>query len=242
MKSDLFCDLTINIKAAQLFGLNSAAYLALLLKIYNKACYKDKLVEKDYFKVDRKYITNVLGLLQEEQLVCDHNLMKLAILKKHPDDPDIVSIDINMYLSLLASDDVKLFDEVRKQMKINKPKGVKQSQRQSLINNLKDSITCSNYELLTALRDWVEGVYARPNGFLSKSAIQIFQDTLNKYTQGDLDLALRIVKIATVQGYRDCTWAIHVYEKDNKMKANNIGVRVTEQAAADAADISDIVF
>ena len=67
-------------------------------------------------------------------------------------------------------------------MKVQKPKGTKESQRQQYINMLKNSIECSNYELLTALRDWVDGVYARPNGFLSKSAIKIFQDTLNSYT------------------------------------------------------------
>ena len=147
-------------------------------------------------------------------------------------------------LSLLCSEDVKLYEDVKKQMKVQKPKGTKESQRQQYINMLKNSIECSNYELLTALRDWVDGVYARPNGFLSKSSIKIFQDTLNSYTQGDLDLALRVVQIATVQGYRDCQWAINMLQdsEKRKQKQNNTQIRVTEQQVATKKDLSDIVF
>ena len=94
------------------------------------------------------------------------------------------------------------------------------------------------------MRDWVDGVYARPNGFLSKSSIKIFQDTLNSYTQGDLDLALRVVQIATVQGYRDCQWAINMLQdsEKRKQKQNNTQIRVTEQQVATKKDLSDIVF
>ena len=110
---------------------------------------------------------NMLG--EEEQLICDHNLMMLSILKKSPEDPNKIKLDLNLYLSTIASEDVKLIEDVRKQMKVLHPKNVKQSQRQIQINTLKNCIECSNYELLTALRDWVDGVYARPNGFLSKT-------------------------------------------------------------------------
>lgn len=247
MISDIFYDLNINLKSIQLLGLNGAAYMSVLLTIYSKATNKGKLIDNDYFKVDRKYISNTIGLLQEEQLICDLNLIKLGIMKKHAEDPDIVKIDVNLYLSLISSDDIKLIENVRKEMNIKKPKGIKQSQRQATINALKESIVCSNYELLTALRGWVDSIYANPNGFLSKSAITTFQDTLNNYTKGDLDLALRIVQIASIQGYKDCSWAINVYEKDAKMKnksnfRNNISVRVTEQEAASDADMSEVVF
>lgn len=236
--------ISVNYKTIQIFGLPTAVYLTELINIYKKATRKNKLGEDDYFKVDRKYINNVLCLTPEEQIVCDLNLIKTAILKKSNDNPDILKLDIKLYLSLLTADDFKLYEDVKKQMKVQKPKGTKESQRQQYINALKNSIECSNYELLTALRDWVDGVYARPNGFLSKSAIKIFQDTLNNYTQGDLDVALRIVQIATVQGYRECEWAINMFEDSEKRKrkqANN-QVRVTEQKVATKKDLSDVVF
>lgn len=236
--------ISVNYRTIQIFGLPTAVYLTELINIYKKATRKNKLVEDGYFKVDRKYVNNVLCLTPEEQIICDLNLIKTSVLKKSSDNPDILKIDIKLYLSLLCSEDMKLYDDVKKQMKVQKPKGTKESQRQQYINVLKNSIECSNYELLTALRGWVEGVYARPNGFLSKSSIKIFQDTLNSYTKGDLDLALRVVQIATVQGYRDCQWAINMLEdsEKRKKKQNNSQIRVTEQEVADKKQLSDIVF
>ena len=236
--------ISVNYRTIQIFGLPTAVYLTELINIYKKATRKNKLVEDGYFKVDRKYVNNVLCLTPEEQIICDLNLIKTSVLKKSSDNPDILKIDIKLYLSLLCSEDMKLYDDVKKQMKVQKPKGTKESQRQQYINVLKNSIECSNYELLTALRDWVEGVYARPNGFLSKSSIKIFQDTLNSYTKGDLDLALRVGQIATVQGYRDCQWANNMLEdsEKRKKKQNNSQIRVTEQEVADKKQLSDIVF
>ena len=236
--------ISVNYRTIQIFGLPTAVYLTELINIYKKATRKNKLVEDGYFKVDRKYVNNVLCLTPEEQIICDLNLIKTSVLKKSSDNPDILKIDIKLYLSLLCSEDMKLYDDVKKQMKVQKPKGTKESQRQQYINVLKNSIECSNYELLTALRDWVECVYARTNGFLSKSSIKIFQDTLNSYTKGDLDLALRVVQIATVQGYRDCQWAINMLEdsEKRKKKQNNSQIRVTEQEVADKKQLSDIVF
>lgn len=232
--------LTLNYKSIQLFGLQTAAYLSCLIIIYKKALRKNKL-DKDYFKVDRDYVQKLLGIGVEEQLIYDSNLIKTSIINKSNEDPNKIKMNLNFYLSVLAGEDVKLIEEVRKQMKVMRPKGVKQSQRQLQINVLKNCIECSNYELLTALRDWVDGVYARPNGFLSKTAIKVFQDTLNNYTQGDLDLALRIVQIATVQGYRDCNWAINIYETDKK-RSQSSAVRITEQKTASKKDLSEQIF
>ena len=236
--------ISINYRTIQIFGLHTAVYLTELINIYKKATRKNKLIDNEYFKVDRKYIYNILSLTDEEQIVCDLNLIKTSILKKSNDNPDILKLDMKLYLSLLSSDDVKLYDNIKKQMKIQKPKGIKESQRQHMISSLKDSIECSNYELLTALRGWVDGVYSRPTGFLSKSAIKIFQDTLNNYTKGDLDLALRIVQIATVQGYRDCQWAINMLENSEKRKqvTDRTQIRITKQEVASKDDLSETVF
>lgn len=238
--------ININYKAIQIFGLSTAAYLSLLIGIYKKAIRKNK-IEDNYFKVDRSYITKMLKMTNEEQLICDGNLFKTSILKKSPDNPDKIKLDIKLYLSLLASEDIELYEKISKQMKVMHPRGIKESQRQQTIKKLQSLIECSNYELLTALREWVEGVYANPKGFLSKLAIKTFQNTLNNYAQGDLDKALSVVQIATIQGYRDCNWAINVYEKSHKTNTiqNNIpnnNVRVTSQEVASKDELSDIQF
>ena len=139
--------ISVNYRTIQIFGLPTAVYLTELINIYKKATRKNKLVEDGYFKVDRKYVNNVLCLTPEEQIICDLNLIKTSVLKKSSDNPDILKIDIKLYLSLLCSEDMKLYDDVKKQMKVQKPKGTKESQRQQYINVLKNSIECSNYEL-----------------------------------------------------------------------------------------------
>lgn len=232
--------LTLNLKSIQIFGLTNAAYITALIAIFKKATRKNKLYDKNYFKIDRNYIKTTLNLPLETQLVCDSNLIRLNLLKKKDDNPDIISFDIKLYLSLISEEDFNLIENVKKQMEVNKPKGIKQTQKQRDINALKDSIRCSNYELLTALRDWVDGVYANPKGFLSRRAITLFQDTLNNYTQGDLDLALKLVDIATVNGYRDCQWAIDKYEKS--IKSNSNSIRITQQKISTKDSLSDVTF
>lgn len=232
----------INCKAIKVFGLSTAAYFSTLIKIYKKA-YKKKKLEDNYFKVDRDYIQSLLGMPIEEQLVCDANLIKISVLNKSTDDPNKIKLDLNMYLSILNDEDVTFIKDIRKQMKVMHPKGIKQTQRQLQINTLKNCIECSNYELLTALREWVDGVYTRPNGFLSKLAIKTFQNTLNNYTKGDLDLALKIVQIASIQGYRNCEWAINEYERSLKFKSENkTSLRVTPQSVAKEEDLSNQIF
>lgn len=240
--------INFNIRAAQIFGLNAAVYCSELLNIFKKASKKNKLIDDNYFKIDRKYIFERTTLSIEEQLIIDANLLKVNILSKHKDNPDIISFDAQLFASIITDDNAKLIENISKKVKINAPKGVKESARQRIIAELKDSIVCSNYELLTALRNWVDSIYSNPKGgYLSKTAVKVFQDTLNNYTQGDLDLALRIVQIADIQGYRDCNWAIAVHEKDKKIQrqaqiANNNLPRVTQQERATINTLSDEIF
>ena len=70
----------------------------------------------------------------------------------------------------------------------------------------------SREEFRDALSGWIESVFARPSGFLSKRAVTIFQNELYDYTHGDLDLALKIIDIATVGGYRNFQWAKDEFE------------------------------
>ena len=67
--------INVNINLIKSLGLNTAIYVAELLNIYRKAVTKNKLVDDMYSKVSRDYITDKTSLLNEEQLICDANLM-----------------------------------------------------------------------------------------------------------------------------------------------------------------------
>lgn len=231
-------EIVINKRASNILGHSVAFYFSILIDTYKRAVRKHR-VDNDYFKVDRGYIREC-GMAEEEQLNCEGVLMRLALLKKSPEDPDKLRIDVRQYASLIGTEDVELVDDIRSQIT---PKARKETKREMIKKNLKDGIECSNYELLTALRGWVDAIFENPKGFLSKTAVKSFQDTLNDYTKGDLDLALKIVNIASVQGYRDCHWAITLYERDQKnVKKNERRLRITEDRIATKADLSDKKF
>lgn len=145
--------LSFNIQLAHIIGLNPAIYCAELINIYCKAQKKNKLIDADYFKVDRKYIFNQTTLSIEDQLKIDANLIKINVLSKHQDDPDVIKIDIQLVASIIESNDSMLLEDIGAKVKIKSPKGTRETARQRIKNELKNSIQCSNYELLTALRD-----------------------------------------------------------------------------------------
>ena len=122
-----------NRTVAQIFGLNAAVYCSELLNVYKKAQIKNKLVDNNYFKVDRKWMFKMTTLSIEEQLVIDQNLMKLSIISKHEDDPDVINFDFNKLVSIAICDDDNTLEKISRKVKIKSPKGVKDSKRTRMI-------------------------------------------------------------------------------------------------------------
>lgn len=228
----------VNMDAIRIFGLNTAVYCAELLNIYKKAVSKKKMFNDGrYFKIDRDYIKKQTSIEIEDQLKCDANLLKVNVIIPDAEDPDIVMFDVEVYASLLASEDIKLLDKVSSKVKVNNPKGTKQAQRDRIILQLKDSIECKTPEVLFALKGWIDSIMSDPKRVMSKQQVAAFKNRLDDYCNGDLEKALKLIEIATIHMYVDCQWAINLYERDNKPAArayqgtveNKSGVRITEQ-------------
>lgn len=218
MLTDLLCSdnyANFNIKIAHMIGLHSAIYVNELLNISQKATKKKKLTD-DFMTIDRAYIQQRTTLIPDEQVTIDQKLAKIKVIEINPDNPDMVKLNIDTLTNIAIDDDAKLLGKVTKLTTVKSvtTPGAKLSMRQRNILALKDSIVCSNEELLQAYKDWVDGVYANPKGFLSAKAIALFQQGVDNFAKGDLDLALKIVDIATINGYRNVDWAINVFQKD----------------------------
>lgn len=226
--------LMVNMEAIRIFGLNTAVYCSELLNIYKKAVIKNKLYNSSYFKIDREYIKKQTSLEIEDQIKCDLNLRKVNIITPDEADPDIIHFDVEIYASILSSEDIKLLDTVSSKVKVDNPKNVRQTQRNRIIIALKEAIECKTVTILEKLQEWIDSVMADPKRFMSKQQVMAFKDRLDDYCNGDLTKALDIINLATIHGYIDCQWAINLYEKNNKPGAsisNNTSntVRVTEQ-------------
>lgn len=222
----------VNMDAIHTFGLNTAVYCSALLNIYKKAVTKNKLYNETYFKIDREYIKKQTSLEIEEQLKCDINLRKVNIIKQDESDPDIIQFDVEIYASILSSEDVKLLASVSSKVKVNNPKNVKQVQRDRIIVALKESIECKTLPVLQKLQEWIDSIMADPKRYLSKQQVAAFKRKLDDYCEGDLEKAFAILDIATIHSYVDCQWAINVLEQKNRPVRSSMGstqVRVTEQ-------------
>lgn len=232
-----------NIKVAQVLGLHSSIYITELMNISTKANQKAKLIEDKYFVLDRKYITKRTTLGVDEQLAIDHKLGQLGILQKPAGGVDTIFIDIDKLAATLISDDEKYLTKISKKAEVKTAAlpGVKQTLKQKKIIEMKSYITITHTELRKALEDWVEGVYENPKGFLSKKAVELFQRDVDTFANGDLDIALKVVEIATIGGYREAAWAI---EKFNKDYSNTLGRRLISPSDTRVRNVqvSDEVF
>jgi hypothetical protein len=212
-----------NVKNANVMGLHTAIYLTELINISVKATVKKKLVVDKYFTVDRKYVTKRTTLDVKEQLAIDNKLAKVGIIQKPAGGIDTLYIDIDKLSEMMSSDDTAYLQKVSNntQVKTAAIPGLKQTMRQRECEEMKSYLTTVNSDIRSALEGWVDGVYKNPNGFLSKRAVGIFERTVDEYAKGDFNIAMKLIDIATVGGYRDAKWAINTYEDEVKKNGSN---------------------
>lgn len=228
-----------NFKIAQIFGLNHAVYLSELLNINSKAIAKNKLEDK-YFKLDRKYIESRTTLTTEQQLMIDEDFIRVGILQKNDSNKNMLNLNISVLTSLLTSDDDQICKNIKTIIKTNTAqKKSKTTQKDKNIAELKSFINPTHKELQDALEGWIEGVLARPGGFLSRRAITLFQGRIDQYADHNLDLALKLIDIATINGYRDAEWAINKYEANYKPTYK---INADRPAAKAEVNVSEEIF
>jgi len=204
-----------NIKVAQVLGLHPAIYLSEMMNINDKAIRKNK-TDGQYFTVDREYFKARTMLDEAEQLQIEDSLLKVGILEKTDDNPNSLFLNVNMLTSILMSPDEQLIQDVSKIIAKKNNPSKKRTKAEVIREGLKQNITAENDELRAAYYDWIDSAYAK-NGWLSKTAIIEGQKTIDNYCNRNLDMALYIIKVASINGYRDMQWAVNKFEADNKV-------------------------
>lgn len=198
-----------NIKVAHILGLEQAIYLNELMNINEKAFRKNKLNE-NFFTIDRTYIQERTTLTEEKQKEIETNLLKIGILEKTENNSDTLSLNITTLTSILMSPDEKLIKNISNLAHLKPSKSAKAN---SIKANLRQYIETTNEELRTAYGEWIDTIYTK-NGWMSKKQVTVAQSVIDNFSNRNLDLALKILEIATVNGYKDMTWAINNYKRD----------------------------
>ena len=204
------CQVTYNAELAQVIGLHSAIYLTELINISRKASQKNKLIDGKYFVIDRGYIKKRTTFDKDEQVALEKQLTSLNIAEPgQTKDSLFVNLETLSGL-MLGNEDVQ--EAVKKVAESTAKKNTKMTQKQRCASEMKHYIYSTNSELVDAYSEWIDAAVDKL-GWLSKKAVTVAQQTVDSYCKGDLDLALKIIEIGAVNGYRDMTWAISAFEE-----------------------------
>lgn len=228
-----------NVKLAEILGLHSAIYLSELMSINDKAIRKQKLDNDNHFKLKREYITSRTTFDEKEQLEIEKQLLKLEILKKGETEDDL-SLNIPMLTTIMMSTDDSLIDDIHKIIK-GKKSGRKRTKDEVINDKLKDAIETTNEELREAYCGWIDAVVAK-QGHFSKAAITYAQETIDDFSKRNLDVALALLKIATVHSYRDINWAINLYNKQNNVNYKILNTPKSTPPTVRNTELSEEVF
>jgi hypothetical protein len=207
---DLFDELKLNKRLVKLAGFEVAAYWAELQSILKQVVKKQTADEKGFFTLDRDYVERETTLTIAKQLKCDEKLLSLGVLLKDPEDPNKISIAVNGMVAIITDEDttkLKKKSATSADAKAAKVAGIKAT--------MKKAILTTDPELLLAYGRWVDGMVDAQNCKFTKAVVQLFEKTVTQYTQ-DKSLQLKIIEIATINSYRDATWAINkIYNPGN---------------------------
>jgi hypothetical protein len=223
-----------NIQIANMLGLETAVYLGILLDINSKAIRKNKITD-NYFTVDRKYITSRTTLNEDKQVAIEKTLKDIGILTISEESKNSFNINISALYTIIGEDDSTVIKDIKK---IVSKKANSRSKADAIKDTLKANIVTSNEELRMAYCDWIDAVYAK-QGWMSKKSVVSAQTLIDDFADHNLDVALKIIEIASINGYRDMEWALNNYKQNF-----NVKYKVSKQMVPDTIQtlVGDVGF
>lgn len=203
MYLDLFDELRLNKRLIKLAGFEVAAYWAELQSILKQVVKKNTMDEFGFFNLDRDYLERETTLTLNKQLKCEERLISLGVIAKDPQNPNRLSISVHGMIEIITDEDTKKLKKtsaVRKDEKAAKIAGIKISMKKAILE--------TDPELRAAYERWVDGMIDAANCRFTKAVVQLFEETVTTYTK-DKAKRLKIIEIATVNSYKDASWAIN---------------------------------
>lgn len=202
MYLDLFDELRLNKRLVKLAGFEVAAYWAELQSILKQVVKKQTADEQGFFTLDRAFMERETTLTVSKQLKCEEGLIAMGVIMKDPDDPNRLAISVTNMVETITDEDttkLKKTGAVKKDEKAAKIAGIKVTMKKALLE--------TDLELRAAYERWVDGMIDAANCRFTKAVVQLFEKTVTEYTS-DKAKRLKIIEIATINSYKDATWAI----------------------------------
>lgn len=221
MYLDLFNELRLNKKLVKRVGFEVAAYWAELQSVLKQVVVKHTADEHGFFTLDRDYIERETTLTITKQLQCEEKLIALGALVKDPENPNRICLSVHGMIELITDEDttkLKKTSSVRQDAKAAKIAGIKAMMKKAILE--------TDVDLRYAYERWIDGMIDAASCRFTKAVVQLFEKTVTEYTN-DKALRLKIIEIATVNSYKDATWAINKLYNPGKFTSAN--VKVPEQ-------------
>lgn len=209
---------SFNIKVAHQFGLDTAVYLNLLIEINEKATRKQALEDEKYFTIDRKYITERTTLTKAQQTACDKVLNGAGVIDyKSKSDKNTLTINTNTLITLMDAQGELVKEELTKLRQnanqLSKQEGILIGVKRNIDPNM-------NTELKQAYCVWLDSVNERW-GYVNKPMLFSAIEKVDSFANHNLDVALELLKIASINAHKDMKYAIDNYIKSKPQKPIN---------------------
>lgn len=225
MFGDLFDsnnNITFNVTLAQVLGLEGAVYCSQILDIYGKAKRKNKLTKEGFVELNREYIMNRTTISQDKQTDLDFMLSNLQIVSRDDENLNLIKINPEVVVSLIVGkSDIKTEIKIPSFNVVSNPDLKKEKIKLELSSNDK--------EILEALNLWLDAIFESHNTAkkLSKPSVILFQKGISKYANGNKELILELIRLATVNKDLDSQFAINRYTQGQKQEAKiNYSVKI----------------
>ena len=227
MYLDLFDELKLNKRLVKIAGFEVAAYWSELQSILKQVVKKQTMDEKGFFPLDRNYVERETTLTVSKQLKAEETLIKLGVFLRDPEDPNKISIAVNGMVSLITDEDttkLKKGGKTSADEKAAKISGMKATMKKAIVE--------TDLEIRAAYERWIDGMIDAANCRFTKAVVQLFEKTVSEYSTNKA-IRLKIIEIATVNSYRDATWAINKLGGSNKSAGTFIGVPQKQNVGID---------
>ena len=222
---------SFNKRLAHIIGLEQSIYVNQIINIMGKAEKKDKVYENGFIRLDRQYIFEQTTITLEKQLELEKGLKEIKLLETDFEDPDLLKIDTQLLADLTSNEDVSINTDFSSILQNNKRLDTR-TKNLLRLDNYSRFIDTNNIELTHALKDWIMSLL-EGNKPVNKNVVIKFQDDLFNYTQGKLQDALDLVRIATNHAYNTFSWCTKEFVQQKKEKPKSV---------AKKENLSDKVF
>lgn len=227
MYLDLFDELRLNKRLIKIAGFEVAAYWAELQSVLKQVVKKQTMDEKGFFLLDRSHVERETTLTVSKQLKCEEKLIELGVLLRDAENPNKIAIAVNGMVAVITDEDTTKLKKTGKtsaDAKAAKIAGMKATMKKAIVE--------TDPEIRAAYERWIDGMIDAANCRFTKAVVQVFEKTVTEYTNNKA-IRLQIIEIATINSYKDATWAINRLSGGPKKPGTFIGVQQNQNVGID---------